>query len=257
MKKIGMFINVLILVFGIACIVYYFALGIAVRFGQSLMFLWPVVGGLCILRFIIWSVIYRTGKFPPVVPLKILRILILIGIVVFLAVECVIYFGGNVECGPNVDYIVVLGAKVNGTEPGGALRNRIQRASEYLKENPDTIAILSGGKGVDEGISEAQCMFNGLVERGIAPERLVLEDKSTDTAENLINSRALIGDDSKHTAIVTNNFHIFRTLCLARNMKWHVDGIPVATSLISFPHYMMREFVGVVYETIRGNLSFK
>lgn len=252
-----MIINTLILIFGIACIAYFLALGFTVRFGQSLMFLWPVVGGLCILRFIMWTIFYTTDRYPPRGLTTALRCIILLGVVFFLAVEGVIFMGGNIKPEAGLERIIVLGAKVNGTQPSGALRNRIQRASEYLNENPDAIAILSGGKGDDEGISEAQCMFNGMTERGIPEERLIMEDRSTNTSENLQYSRAIINDDSIRTGIVTNNFHMFRALALARKQGMNVSGIPVETSLISYPHYMMREFVGVVYDGLHGNLAFR
>lgn len=257
MKRIGIVINILVLLIGLACIGYYLALGLSVRFGQSLMILWPVIGGACVARFIIWTVIYSTDRYPPRGIVIALRALILLGLVFFFTVEGIILSGGSMKAQPGLKHIVVLGAKVNGTQPSGALRNRIQRAADYMKENPETVAVLTGGKGEDEGISEAQCMFEGMTARGIDPARLILEEQATDTAENLRYSRALIGETDSPVGIVTNDFHMFRALCLARKQSWNTVGIPVATTAISFPHYMLREFVGVVYETLRGNLSFR
>ena len=126
---------------------------------------------------------------------------------------------------------------------------------EYLQANPEAIAVLSGGQGADEEVSEAAFMYQKMVAAGIDPARLVLEDQSTDTSENLRFSRALIPEGAS-VGIVTNNFHIFRALALARKLGWEeVRGVPVATSLFSLPHYLMREFVGVIYETVRGNLA--
>ena len=97
-------------------------------------------------------------------------------------------------------------------------------------------------------------MYENMIAKGVDPARLILEDQSTDTSENLIFSRKLIPTDAE-VGLVTNNFHIFRSLHLAKGLDWEVSGVPVATSLISFPHYMMREFVGVVYDGLRGNLG--
>ena len=257
MKKSGRILNSFILVFGLACIAYYLALGFAVRFGQSLQFLWLIAGILCIGRYFYWRHVYRSGKYPPKKPVRALRILFCIALAFFLTVEAVILGGGLTPPQPGLDAIIVLGAKVNGREPSGSLRNRIAVAVEYLQANPGTIAVLSGGQGSDEDISEAQCMYEHMVGAGIDPARLTLEDKSTDTSENLRFSRELLPEDVQTIGLVTNNFHIFRALALARALGWeNISGVPVATTMLSLPHYLMREFVGVIYETVRGNLTF-
>lgn len=257
MKRTGRIVNRIILILGIAMIAYYLALGFAVRFGQSLQFLWLIGGCLCIARYFYWRHVEKRGKYPRNRGLlRALRVLFCLALAFFLIVEGVILCGGMMQPEPGLDYIVVLGAKVNGTVPSGSLRNRIQVGTEYLRDNPETIAVLSGGQGSDEDISEARCMYENMAAAGIDPERLILEEQSTDTAENLRFSRALIPEGAR-VGIVTNNFHIFRALALARNQGWEdVHGVPVATTMLSLPHYLMREFVGVVYETVRGNLTF-
>ena len=257
MHRAGRIVNRLILLLGIAMIAYYLALGIAVRFGQSLQFLWLLGGILCIARYLYWRRVEKSGKYPRHRKLlRALRILLCAALIFFLAVEGVILCGGMMDAEQGLNYIVVLGARVNGTVPSGSLRNRIRVGAEYLRDNPGTIAVLSGAQGSGEEISEARCMYDNMVAAGIDPARLILEEQSTDTAENLRNSRALIPEGAS-AGLVTNNFHIFRALALARNQGWtDVRGIPVATTMLSLPHYLMREFVGVVYETVRGNLTF-
>ena len=88
--------------------------------------------------------------------------------------------------------MVVLGCKVNGTNPSLTLKSRLDAAYEYLSENESVSCIVSGGQGPDEGISEAECMYNYLVEKGIDKDRLYMEDKSTSTRENLEFSKAVI-----------------------------------------------------------------
>ena len=249
----GKTINVIVLILGVAMIVYWLILGICVRFGQSIMFLWPLAGGLCIARFFWWQHIYATGNYPPMLPIWIARIALGALLLVFFIVEGMILAGGMIAPMENADYIIVLGARVNPDGPSGALRNRTQVAYEYLIDHPDTRAVLSGGQGADEPMSEAQCMYNLLTARGVDPDRLIIEDASADTSANLENSRALIEPDTS-AALVTNNFHMFRARMLAKKMGWSVGGVPVATSPISFPHYMLREFAGVAYEFVRGNI---
>ena len=255
MKKIERIINWIILLLGVIMIAYYLALGIFVRFGQSLQFLWLLAGVACILRWAYWLRADRRGKLPPKRPVIVLRILFALCLAFFLVVEGIILAAGFAPAPAGLDAIIVLGAKVNGREPSGALRNRIQVAEEYLKVNPNAVAVLSGGQGADEEISEAQCMYENLVDGGIDPARLIMEDKSTDTSENLIFSRELLPEGAS-VGLVTNNFHIFRSLHLAKGLGMEVSGVPVATSWISIPHYFMREFVGVVYDGLRGNLAF-
>ncbi len=86
------------------------------------------------------------------------------------------------------EYIIVLGCQVNGTSPGRYLRARINKAYEYLEANPQSKAVLSGGQGRGEDISEGQCMFNSLTSMGIDASRLIIEDKSTSTIENFENT---------------------------------------------------------------------
>ena len=107
----------------------------------------------------------------------------------------------------NLDYIIVLGAHVDGTRLSLALLERTRRAFQYLKENPDTKAVLSGGQGEGERISEAEAMYRYLTDHGIEGKRLFLEERSTNTKENLDFSLALIGNLEHSVGVVTNNFH--------------------------------------------------
>ena len=108
------------------------------------------------------------------------------------------------------DVAIVLGCVVNGDKPGIFLKGRINAAYKYLNENPNAIAVLSGGQGNGENISEAKCMFNCLTEMGIDKNRLLIEDKSTSTRENFKYSKEIIeknGIKSKKITIITNDFH--------------------------------------------------
>lgn len=250
-------VNLLFLVASIACFWYYLANGIWIRFGQSLLWLWPLFGLAFLARFLLVQRTILTGK-PSPLPRWLLKwghALLALGLIFFLVVEGIILGGAFATPEPGLDYIVVLGAKVNGTVPSGALRNRIQVACEYLQENPDTICIASGGQGSDEGISEAQCILNGLTLRGIDPARVILEEHSTSTMENLRFSLPLIDNpDSATIGIVTNNFHIYRAMKIANAQPTgSFFPIPVSTSAFSFPHYMLREFAAVVVGTLTGN----
>ncbi len=149
------------------------------------------------------------------------------------------------------DYCIVLGCAVYGTVPSKVLSSRVNSAYEFLTENPECKAILSGGMGEGEGISEARCMYNMLTARGIAQERLIKEERSTSTKENLYYSKELIEKESLGTnaiTVISSETHLYRACLLAKEegfdpkpYKAHTDG-PVVIS------QYLRESVAVWYE---------
>lgn len=154
-------------------------------------------------------------------------------------------------------YIVVLGAKVNGTHPSLTLSERIQAAYDYLQANPNTICIASGGQGPDEGISEGQCIYNKLTEMGIASERIWIENKSTSTMENLDFSLDLIeektGARPDSVGLVSSEYHLFRAGLMAADCGITAVGIPAQTGWLSLRiNYYMREVAGVWFYMIFG-----
>lgn len=101
------------------------------------------------------------------------------------------------EAPNDADYMILLGAKVKGTEPSYSLQYRIDKAAEYLKTHEQTIVIVSGGKGKGEDISEARAMKKGLMKQSIAEQRIIMEDRSTNTDENIEFSKSLIPANKK------------------------------------------------------------
>lgn len=146
--------------------------------------------------------------------------LALVLVPLILAEVVVLNKGGNDLKALPADAVIVLGAGVNGTEPSLSLETRLEAALEYLTDQPDIPAVLTGGTGYGEEISEAQCMYNWLTERGVSPERLILEEQAENTAENFAFSRELLAqagvDVTEATvAVVTNDFHIARSELIA------------------------------------------
>ena len=155
----------------------------------------------------------------------------------------------------NLDYIIVLGAHVDGTRMTLALLERIRRALQYLEENPGTRAVLSGGKGDGENISEAEAMYRYLTEHGIEEERLIREDRSTNTKENLDFSLKLIGSTEVSIGVVTNNFHVFRGVLIGKKCGCR-DIYPVPSRYRSWRllFYIPREILAILKDKIVGNL---
>lgn len=175
-------------------------------------------------------------------------------LLLLLGVECwVIRVGRQTpEESCPVQAVIVLGAGVNGTTPSVALQTRIRAAADYLRAHPDIPAVLSGGQGAGEDISEAQAMFNGLTALGIEANRLILEENSTNTRENLENSLALLPDVYHSTvAIVTNDFHMARVrLLMAAHDPGAVVQVPAALPWWWLSaNYYIRESFAVIKDT--------
>ena len=150
---------------------------------------------------------------------------------------------------------MVLGAHVKGEKPSKALELRLKAALKYARENPDTVLILSGGQGFGEDITEAKCMENYLTAHGISKKRLVLEEKSTSTKENLKFSDEITGCSRKNTGILSNNFHVYRAVKLAQKLGYRSPcGIAAASDPIMQIHYVVREVAAILKEKIKGNI---
>lgn len=149
--------------------------------------------------------------------------------------------------------LVVLGCQVRGESPSLMLSERLGAAYEYLSENPDSYCVVSGGQGADEAISEAECMYNYLTERGIAKERIFLEDKSTSTYENLRFSKEVIAENglSGKIGIVTNEFHEKRANMIARRLGIESCPVPAPTAYFLKPTYYLREAYALIYDFMR------
>ena len=158
----------------------------------------------------------------------------------------------NYKTDDGAQTVIVLGCKVYGTKPSRYLKNRCKKAAEYLEKNPDAVAVLSGGQGYDEDISEAQCMENVLTDLGIDKSRLFKEEKSTSTSENIVFSKAVIEENgfSKSVLIVTNEFHEYRAklICDKNGLDFHSSCSH--SSFYTFLTYHTREMAALLKELV-------
>ena len=158
---------------------------------------------------------------------------------------------------PDCEYLVVLGAGVNGTKPSRSLRERLDAAFDYLSQHPDAVAIVSGGQGSGEDISEAQCMYDYLTQSGISPKRVWMEDQATSTLENLQYSLDLIefktGVRPTGLAIVSSEYHLHRAGMFAHWLEIEAQLVPAKTAV--FPlrwNYFLREIFAIWYYSLFG-----
>ena len=238
-------------------LLYYLTVGIFVGFNISILFVWPFFS-LCIIGYLFIRKLSKEKIIKIPKPLIIIfGIFICICFAIFFTVECMIFDGFVSDAPKSCDYIIVLGARVSETKPSLALKYRIDAAYEYLSENPDTICIATGAKGDDEIISEASCIKNELVKSGIDSDRIITEEKSLSTSENIYNSFEIIRDTNAKVAIVSSNFHVTRGKAIARKCGLkEVYGISAPLPSILLPHYLVREFVSIVVDTAYGNTKF-
>lgn len=165
------------------------------------------------------------------------------------AFGCVLYGSTKSEAQSNT--AIVLGCKVNGESPGPFLRSRINAAYDYLSKNPEAVAVLSGGQGNGENISEAECMFRSLTEKGIDPSRLFLEDKSTNTQENFKYSLEILkekGITDNNITVITNDFHEYRAGKFAEKCGLIPHSYPSKTPWNGYMPFASREVYGILYQ---------
>ena len=150
--------------------------------------------------------------------------------------------------------LVVLGCKVKDGRPSLMLKRRLEAAYGYLSEHESVCVVVSGGKGDDELISEAECMKQYLTEKGISAERIFMEDRSTTTKENLMFSKNIIENNHLPDTItlVTDGYHQKRAEMLAEKQGIHPYNISGYTSWYIIPTYWVREWFGLVYYKLFG-----
>ena len=203
------------------------------------------------------AILEKTSPHPTKVVKRVFTVILCIGILILGVTEALIIKASFGDPDPGCRYVVVLGAKVRHDGPSVSLQNRIDAAYDYLTAHPDAIAIVSGGKGEDEPITEAECMYNGLIAKGIDPERLWIEDKATSTWENLQFSLDLIEDKTgirpESIGIISSEYHLFRAGLFADACKVESVGIPAETTLRSQKiNHFMREVAGVWHYILLG-----
>ena len=240
----------------LACICFVYFCVLMVHTGFTIGFSWFWIAA-AVFFFLLWFIERRTAfsaKIPLWLRTGLFTSLVVLGIV-FLAVEGLMLSRAYEKPEKGLDYLIVLGSKVNGEAASLTLENRLAVACDYLQENPETRAILSGGFGTEAEISEAEAMFRYLVDRGIDPMRLIREEDSYSTRENLAYSKGMLAGENLRVGIVTSRFHVFRATMIAKKLEYgEVVGLGASSDTILFPSMLVREFLALVQDFLAGNL---
>ncbi|MBQ9687387.1 MAG: YdcF family protein [Oscillospiraceae bacterium] len=197
-------------------------------------------------------------RFLPTLWWRTLLVLVCVGLAYFCYVESFIIKNARTDETPQRDYLIVLGAAVYKDQPSLTLVRRLEGALDYMQTYPESVAILSGGMGPGETVTEAQAMYDWMLAQGVDPGRLIMEPKATSTEENLAFSFSMIrqrGDEPDgHVAIVSSAYHLYRAKQLAA-LQGVNDAAGVAAPWGYFfvmLNYFIREAFGVTHLWVFG-----
>ena len=173
-----------------------------------------------------------------------------IGLVSFIGIESFIFQSLKSDDKTEVKYAVILGAGVKGEEPSATLKRRLDTSMVYLKKNSNTKIIASGGLGKEAAFTEAEVMKRYFIAHGIDEARILKEEKSTTSDENLRYTKELLsnlyGEDAPEILIITSDYHMFRVKHIAEKYYSKVYGISSETPSAVMVNYAIREYLAVL-----------
>lgn len=176
--------------------------------------------------------------------------LIVILIASFLLIEIIIIAEGNKTYNGEVDYVFILGARLYGDVPSPSLIERLKVSTAYLKEHESSKVVVCGGQGKGETIPEAEAMKDYLIKNGIDGERIIVEDESVNTFENIKFGLEKIKEfddrDDLKVLIATSKFHIFRSKLIAKRLGLIPFPLPAKVPPSSIIKSYTREYFGVI-----------
>ncbi|MDO4621560.1 MAG: YdcF family protein [Eubacteriales bacterium] len=238
-------ISAIFLILGLLCFAYGFCI-LRIASGTLFWSIWFVIGlCLCLLAYGVQSGwLKRLPKGMLYTGIGIISA----GLLVFLFLLCRILSGFQIESKEaECRYLIVLGAQVREDGPSRVLRYRLDAAAAYLEGHPDTICIVSGGKGGNEPREEAAVMREYLLGAGISDDRILTEGKSTTTEENLRFSEVYLAKEQDAVGVVTNDFHVYRAVQTALKCGYqHVCGVPAASHPFYLPNNVLREILAMI-----------
>lgn len=242
------------LVLALICLGYYLTCVWYAGVGSSFIFIW-LIGALFFgAVFGVHMAAFKGLIIVPVWCVRAFTAFMAAGMTVFCILEGMIISNMSADTGKDCSYLIVLGCQIRGRHITKSLQSRLDTAYEYAEAHPDTVIIVSGGQGPGEELSEAQAMYEYLTERGIDPARIIREDQSFNTDQNMRYSVKLIDDPAARVGVVTSNFHVFRARMLARAKGLtNTSGIASSSDKVLFVNYMVREAIGIIKDFAAGN----
>ncbi|QZO08526.1 YdcF family protein [Enterococcus raffinosus] len=195
-------------------------------------------------------------KILPYIIHSLLFFLVLVDLLMVLFFVCYLFYSWMYQMIPvkkQVDYLIVLGAGIRSEEVTPLLKSRLDKALEYFKKNKEAYLVVSGGQGPDEPVSEAVAMKKYLLSQGVDEHRILLEDQSTTTLENMKFSKKIIARHwqkagTPNVLFSTNNYHVLRGAVYARKAGLKADGIGAPTAFYFLPSALIREYIAMLVQ---------
>ncbi len=251
---------IILTIIGGLCLLYYLVICLYNGPATAQCWIWLAAGFvLCASAFTLWRLRKKFRSLSVLMKTVLVSTLATLLLIFSMAFWSVIS-GVFVKSIDNADYVIILGAGVRGTELSPIALDRCQTALAYLNQNPQSIAIASGGQGDKEEISEAAAIRNYLIRHGISSVRIWMEDDSENTMQNIYNSLRLIAyqrdrKEEPSLVVVTSDFHMARALSLVHEYRDSgVYGLAAPSDRVLFPHYVVRETFAVIRDKIMGNI---
>ena len=181
---------------------------------------------------------------------RLVSVFVLLGILAFISLEALILYGSVSQEDTATDYLIILGAGLRGDNITLVLQERLLKGIEYLEKYPDTKVVVTGGQGFGESITEAEAMEKYLISGGIAPDRIIKEEKATSTMENFLFSKEILQKAGEkeydRIMVITSDFHMLRSKLLASRAGFKPYGITCSTPISVRINCYIREFFALV-----------
>lgn len=250
-----MSVRMVLMGLGILSILYFVEYYVFVGLNNSFLLFWLFLGMFCLVWGYVHEHIQKSGSAFFLTAEKILAVFFTAFWIAVCITLVILLKAGFEKPEKGADYLIILGAHVYGERMSTNLKYRVELGKQYLEQNPATKVILSGGQGSGEDISEAEAMRRYLVEKGISEDRILLEDQSANTEENIKNSKLLMEQPEAFVVIATNRFHLFRAKGIARKQGLHhVQGMGQYVRFDTVPNCYMREVIAVWKYKICGQI---
>lgn len=248
-------VSVILSLLGFASTLYFLVYILWTGNNNSFTYFWLLSGILLTAAAILHHIVHKRHIIIPKSLLTVFYTVTLAGCFILAVIEFIIIANGFQKPEPDADYVIVLGARVNGREVSRNLKYRLDAALGYIKNNPGCKIVVTGGQGKGEDITEGQAMEDYLVKNGTDPGIIFKEEESENTEENLKYSMDIIKDKSAKVVVISNNFHIYRAKRIALKQGYeNVSGIGARTVIFTIPNCYLREAFAVIKYKICGQI---
>lgn len=203
--------------------------------------IWTVLSALDLLVYL-WILALRSKASPGARTVAVLFVLL---ILVNQGSSLFLYLAGGDRDNGNADYAIVLGYKLDHDQATDTLYRRLDKAREYLNEDPTVLLVLCGGVTEGNTVSEASVMQQYLLDRGVPANQMVLEDRSTSTIENIQNAVPIVRNAGR-LVVISSSYHLFRAKQICRMAGLSAKGVGASAPALLLPNQYLHEKLALI-----------